>query len=69
MLTPVPPYVRLTSTERRMMRPFVPDMRPGFSDAVQTYWIDWSRCEVYRRYFHADEYDGAPEPCPNWYQP
>lgn len=34
------------------------------------YWIDASRCEVYRYYFHAgDEYDGSPEPCPNWYQP
>lgn len=45
-------------------------MRPGFSDAVQTYWIDWSRCEVYRWYFHGDDqYGGAPEPCPNWYQP
>jgi hypothetical protein len=33
------------------------------------YWIDESRCEVYRYYFHlGDEYE-AGEPCPNWYQP
>lgn len=39
---------------------------------VDTYWIDKSRCEVYRWYRHYDTVynklpDGAWEPCPNWY--
>jgi hypothetical protein len=46
-------------------------MMPIFDeDSEQTYWIDWSRCEVFRYYFFAqDEYNGPREPCTDWYQP
>ena len=46
-------------------------MTAAFSQSnTNTYWTDWSRCEVYRYFFHSgDTYSGPPEGCPNWYRP
>lgn len=39
-------------------------------DTMGTYWINESRCEVYRWFFFQDNnYDGSTEACVNWYEP